>query len=1023
MNSQAYVAAGLRSTLILLLLWTISDSTLAQTENLLGNLTFRSIGPAVTGGRIHDVEALSSDPATVYVATATGGIWKSTNKGVTWAPLFDKQSVSTFGDLAVSPSHPDILWAGTGEQNNRQSSSWGNGVYRSDDGGVNWSHKGLSDTRHIGRVLVHPHNPNVAYVAALGNLWRASPARGVYKTADGGETWSKVLYINDLTGAVDLVMDPRVPNTLYAATYQRMRRTWGFNGGGAGSGIYKTTDAGTTWTELVDGLPAGDKGRIGLAISVTNSRVLYGTIEHPDQSGTYRSDNGGESWVKVNTLNPRPMYYSHIFVDPTDENRVFILGTDVYMSEDGGNIFRVMPTRPTYDVGVHADHHAMWINPANPRHIYLAGDAGLHESWDRGETFARLNNIPIGQFYAIGLDNRTPYYIYGGMQDNHSWAGPSATRRWTGIVNDDWNQVGFGDGMYQQVDPYNYRDVYVNAQNGNLTRVDAETGDILDIRPSAPDGERYRWDWVTPSLTSVHRPGTIYFGGNRLFISQDRGVSWSYTMDLSRSIDRDSLEIMGVVGSEIKISKHDGTSSYGEITTIAESPITGSVLWVGTDDGNVQVSNDSGGTWEEVGKNINGNAEGRYVSRVLASNRSVNTAYVTLDAHRDGDFRPYVFRTEDAGQTWERLIEGLPEDGAVNVLVEHPENSDVLFLGTERALFVSLSAGREWIPFKANLPTTLYDDMKIHARDNALVIGTHGRSIWILDDLTPLEEWNKQVAASSLHLFSIPDLVQHHYWKTTSYRGHSAYAGRNPEPGAPISYYLGDTVDSVLISVETGDKTVIRKMRGSGVAGVLHRIYWDGRHAPPPSRDTRTNRDGLVRSKQILPEPAHPLSPQGPFVSPGTYTVRVKAGTVERMRTVRVSGDPLMDISPGQALTRELFLLTIAGFHREAWEFTEMAGSLLEGLQGRQRNMQESSSDWDQIQTQIDTVQAREQRIRIIARDFQRLASAFNGNGVRQGSMQTPTNTHLMRRDQLIERLDSEHSALQELAEWLRSLR
>jgi len=716
---------------------TLGQTAQVSTE-LLSELRFRSIGPAVTGGRIHDVEALPDDPSMIYLATASGGLWKSVNKGTTWTPIFDDQPTSTFGDVAIAPADPLVIWAGTGEQNNRQSTSWGNGVYRSSDGGLTWTHLGLEETRHIGRVLVHPNDPDIAYVAALGNLWAPSQERGVYKTSDGGATWSQVLFVDTLTGVVDLVMDPSDSNILYAAAYQRLRRTWGFNGGGPGSGIYKTTDAGRSWRKLENGVPEGEVGRIGLAIAATNPRVLNATIQHAEESGVYRSEDGGASWERVNRLNPRPMYYSHIYIDPTNENRVYVLATSFYMSEDGGRSFRTMPTRPTYDVGVHSDFHALWIDPNDSRHFYLVGDAGLYESWDRGATYIRINNLPIGQFYAIGVDMRDPYYIYGGMQDNHSWMGPSRTRSWIGIINDEWRQIGFGDGMYHQPDPTNYRYVYGNAQNGNLTLLDPETGDRVDIEPHPREGEpRYRFDWVTPSLLSEHDPRVVYFGGNRLFISRDRGVSWDRTVDLTRQIDRDTLRLMGVLGAEPMLSKNDGTASFGEIVSIAESPLDPKILWVGTDDGNLQVSRDGGYTWTEVSRNVEDVPVGTYVSRVIASAIAPGVAYVTFDAHRDGDFAPYVFRTEDFGDSWTALMNDLPPDGSVNVIREHAANPNLLFLGTEHALFVSTDAGRNWAHFKANLPTTLYDDLVIHPRDDDLIVATHGRSLWILDDLTP----------------------------------------------------------------------------------------------------------------------------------------------------------------------------------------------------------------------------------------------------------------------------------------------
>ncbi|MEJ2503002.1 MAG: glycosyl hydrolase, partial [Gemmatimonadota bacterium] len=453
----------------------------APVPPLYRELTFRPIGPAVTGGRVHDVEALPFDPATIYLAAATGGIWKSTNKGTTWRPVFDDQATSTFGDLAISRSHPSVLYAGTGEQNNRQSTSWGSGVYRSDDGGETWRHLGLTRTRHIGRVRVHPADPEIAWVAAQGDLWAPSEDRGVYRTGDGGRTWERTLFVDTLTGATDLAVDACDPDLLYAATYQRLRRTWGFDGGGPGSGIWKSIDGGRTWERLSAGLPAGDLGRIGLAAAGNRCGTANAIVEHATEQGVYRTEDAGGTWARMSGRNVRPMYYSHIVIDPTDADRVYTLATTSARSEDGGRTWIDVSGRRTYDVGVHSDHHAMWIDPLNPDHYYLAGDAGLYETWDRGETYIRVNNVPIAQAYALGLDTRDPYNVYLGLQDNHSWMGPSATRRWAGILGDDWRQIGFGDGMYHQTDPSDPRVVFGNSQNGGYVRVDTETGDRLVI--------------------------------------------------------------------------------------------------------------------------------------------------------------------------------------------------------------------------------------------------------------------------------------------------------------------------------------------------------------------------------------------------------------------------------------------------------------------------------------------------------------------------------------------------------------
>lgn len=956
------------------------------TADLLRDLRFRSIGPAVTGGRIHDIEALPQDPSTIYVATASGGLWKTTNHGTTWMPIFDGQAVSTFGDVAIAPSDPNVIWAGTGEQNNRQSTSWGNGVYRSTDGGTTWTHLGLAETRHTGRVVVHPTNPDIAYVAALGNLWKPSPERGVFKTSDGGRTWTKVLYVDTLTGVVDLVMDPSDPNTLVAASYQRLRRAWGFNGGGPGSGIHKTTDGGRTWGRIRSGLPAGDIGRIGLAIAATNRLVLNATIEHRGEGGTYRSTDGGESWRKMSNVNPRPMYYSEIFIDPTDENRVYVLGTQSSMSEDGGANFRELPTAPTYDVGVHADHHALWVDPNDTKHVLLGGDGGLYETWDRGATYTKINNFPIAQFYDIGLDMREPYFVYGGLQDNHSWMGPSATRHWEGIINDDWRQIGFGDGMYHQPDPTSHRYVYSNSNDGGFTRVDAETGDILDIAPAPPPGEpAYRWEWNSPTLVSRHDPSVVYAGGNRLFISRDRGLSWERTDDLTRRTDRDTLMLMGVRGSQIALSRHDGESSFGAISTIAESPLDAATLWAGTDDGNVQVSRDGGRTWTEVWRNIRGAPNGAFVSRVTASRAAPGAAYVTYDAHRDGDFAPYIYYTADYGRTWAPRMTGLPS-GSVNVIAEHHVNPRLLFLGTEHSLFASGDAGATWTRFMSDLPTTLFDDIEIHPRDNDLVLGTHGRSIWILDDIAPLVEWSATVASHPAHLFAIRPATIFHYWKDQSYRGQGAYAGENPPFGAIISYHFSRTAEQATVTVEDASGRVIRRLEGPGTPGVIHRVMWDLRHEPPPGGTG----GGEEESAQAAPRLAQPVGARGPFVSPGAYTVVLQGGGATVRQPVTVKGDPLMPLTDAQYREREAFLVGVLALQQRAWNVAQRAGIRMQGGFGP-----------PPAAAPGDSLAAARNRLTGAFRGLNGLASELNGGGVRPGSLYPPTETQKRRKAEL----------------------
>ena len=962
----------------------------------LDQLTFRNIGPAVAGGRIHDVEVVPNAPEVIFVASASGGIWKSTSKGTMWKPVFDHEVVSTFGDLAISKKNPDLIYAGTGEQQNRQSTSWGNGVYKSMDQGESWLSIGLEKTYHIGRVIIHPANDNIVYVAALGNLWAPSKERGVYKTINGGRSWSKVLFIDENTGVVDLAVDKNDPNILYAAAYQRMRKVWGFNGGGTGSGIYKTNNGGASWQKVESGLPVGDKGRIGLATSRTRSNIVYATVEHADSSGFYRSGNGGRSWVRMNSLNPRPMYYSHIFVDPSDDDIVYMLATEFYRTEDQGKTFYQMPTRPTYDVGVHSDHHSLWIDPENSNHFYLAGDAGLHESWDYGKTYNRLNNIPIGQFYGMGIDMEVPYNIYGGMQDNHSWMGPSSTRHWLGILADDWKQVGFGDGMYQQPHPHSSI-VYNASQNGNMIRFDRKTGNMQGLRPFSSDPqEKYRFDWVTPLMVSKHSSKRVFLGGNRLFISNDGGDSWERTKDLSKNIDRENLSIMGTSGADTKISKNDGTSTYGEIISMDESPLWHKIIWVGTDDGNVQVSKDEGRNWTEVSGNIYDLPSDSYVSRVEASKQGRGTAYVTFDRHREGDWAPYVYRTDDYGQNWKNLSDGLPS-GSINVILEHPDNPNVLFIGTEQHVFVSTNRGDNWVQFRSNLPTTLYDDMVIHPREKDLILGTHGRSFWVLDDTTPLAEWS-QSKGKDVHIFSVRPANLFHYWKDTSYRGQEEWAGPNPKYGALINFVTNLVSDSAVVTISHRSK-VIRTDVVSVASGAINRYVWDLKHPPPPFTQNEREREGLTKpdKSELLPIPPQNLDPQGPHVSPGNYTVTITIGGKSQTQKIKVMGDPKLDLRTGDYRQREKFLLEVHALHRQAFnrnnELTE--------------NVKKLEESFDEKDLKLVAMKDRQKKANSVRSGLMRLARELQGGGVRQGSFFPPTETHQDRLAQFKETWDS----------------
>lgn len=917
-----------------------SQQAAAISEADLAAIHPRSIGPAVTGGRVTDIDVHPSDPSTLYVATASGGIWKSTTKGHTWTRLFGDQPVATFGAVAIAPSNPEILYAGTGEQNNRQSTSWGNGVYRSDDGGATWRHLGLLGTRHVGQIVVHPTNPDLAYVAGLGNLWAPGEERGIFRTSDGGRTWEKVLYLDEYTGAVDLAMDPSDPSVLYAGMYARLRKVWGFNGGGPRGGIYKTTDGGESWQKLAGGLPAGDVGRIGVAVSPSHPNVVVALVEapnppvpgaagggpggpggfgrgarEPDGSGTWRSQDGGATWEKMSDQNQRPMYYSHIFIDPNDPDLVYSASTSSVKSEDGGRTWIDISAEPTYDVGVHLDMHAMWLDPADREHFYLGGDGGLHETYDGGRSYRKINNFAIGQFYGIGVDMREPYWIYGGMQDNHSWMGPSETRRFDGILNDDWQQIGFSDGMYQQVDKAGPRYVYSSATGGSYNRVDVLGGTKKPIGPSAPEGERYVFDWTSPGLASMHQEGLFYMGGNRLFISRDFGDTFEATQELHRGIELSRRDLMGVPMDSVFISRNDGVGGFGVIVTLAESPLDVNVLWIGTDDGNLKVTRDQGKSWTEVSGNVPGLPDGTYVSRVEASAQDLGTAYASFDAHREGDFAPYVYRTADWGRSWTPLHQGLPE-GSVNVIVEHPDNPDVLFLGTEHAAWVSTDRGAHWAKLR-NLPTTSHDDMVLHPREKDLVMGTHGNSIWILDDTRFLAEWTREAVAAPAHLFSMAEGTLFRYRKDNSYRAQAEFSGENPPDGVEITYRLGAGSGPAELAISRADGTIIRRMAVPAEAGV-HRVNWNLRHGDPDQPDTWERFED--------PDYTRNPRPAGDFpVSPGTYTVTLKARGAESRQTVGVRGDPLLELTDADYRATEEYLLRVRALNRRAQAEVEAA--------------------------------------------------------------------------------------------------
>ncbi len=859
------------------------------TPDQLKNLKFREIGPANMGGRIDDFAVVESNTNIVYAATASGGLFKSVNSGISWKPIFDDQPVSTIGDVTVAQSEPDVVWVGSGEANNRQSSSWGNGVYKSGDGGKTWTHLGLNETRHIPRIVIHPSNANVVYVAAQGNLWAPSEERGVFKTTDGGKTWSKVLYINPDTGVTDLVMDSMNPDTLYAAAYQRRRTAFGMNGGGPGSAIYRTTDGGATWKKLSNGLPKTNLGRIGLDVYRRNGNIVYATVES-DESGLYRSEDKGENWVKMSNTNPRPMYFSQVRIDPNNDQRIWVAGVQMSYSEDGGKTF--VTNRVTR---IHVDFHAIWIDPANSDNMIVGCDGGIHFSRDRGRSWDAREQIAIAQFYEIGYDMAKPYKVCGGLQDNSSWCGPSATTNVRGITNEDWYTVQGGDGFYAQIDPDEPWIVYAESQDGNIVRRDLRTHEARSIRPHEDDDKmaRFRFQWNSPIVISKHDRKTIYYGGNFVFKSTDQGDNWKrISPDLTSNVDRKTLDIMGMkVQDRTMLSRNDGVGAFPTVTTLSESPMRAGILWAGTDDGNLQVSRD-GETWKSVIGNIPGVPKGTYVSRVLSSAFDPGTAYVALDGHRAGDFATYLFKTTDYGATWKSIVSGIPKGaGTLHVVREHPRNANLLFAGAEFGLYVSFDRGETWQELKNNLPRVPVDDIAIHPRENDLILATHGRSVWILDSIAALEHMNAKTAESKLGMFEIRPATMWRMARKRDFDGHDVFIGANPPVGAMIDYWTKTKQDpkDVKISILDAAGKLVATVKPGSIDAGINRVAWNMRadRAFPPTPQEEAMAARFAESGGDAPNVLN-----GPLVDPGEYTAEVAIGGEKTSQKFMVEEDP-----------------------------------------------------------------------------------------------------------------------------------
>jgi photosystem II stability/assembly factor-like uncharacterized protein len=970
------------TSLLALMIFAATPVVAQDLSDATSNLKWREIGPTIMGGRVADIAVLNANPSTFYVGTATGGVWKTTNHGTTFEALFTEMPTSSIGDITLFQANPNVVWVGSGEPQNRQSSPWGNGVYKSTDGGKTWKNMGLTHTHHIARIQIHPSNSDVVYVAAMGHLWGQNAERGVFRTMDGGQTWEKVLYIDEMTGAIDLVMDPSDPHTLFAAMYQRQRTGYGYNGGGPSSGIYRTVDGGNSWQEMTEGLPENDKGRIGLSIYAKDPNVVFASVEARPGIGVYKSTDRGLTWERMSETNNRPMYYSQIRVDPSDPERIYMGGSNLFRSSDGGRNF-------TSDAaaGVHSDHHALWIDPANSDHLILGGDGGVSVTWDRGENWRQLRNLPLAQFYEVGVDNQWPYHVCGGLQDNGSWCAPNETLSNQGIRAKDWYNIGGGDGFYTVLDQENPDLMFGASQGGNIYLRNRRTWESQRLRPAPRPGEngetqQYRFNWNGPIVQSVHDPETVYLGGNHLFRSRDRGWTWEEASpDLTKAIDRETLEIMGEKLSGALLSRNDGISSYGNITSIGESALNQDLIYVGTDDGNVQVTRDGGSTWTNVADRVKGLPDLTYVSSIRASRFDEGTVYATFDGHRNDDFAAYAYVSNDYGQNWREIKDGLPDGWSVNRIYEHPQRANLLFLGNEIGVYYSIDRGAQWNRLNNNMPTVPVDDIVVQEREHDLIVGTHGRAIWIMDDITPLEELSEPVLASAAHLFSVQTAISYNVHRPQGWTP-GVWVAENPAQGARIRYYVGTGLGEAPVAGEPQNSgpsaemgsivqggvelvitdasgNVVRTLDGSDDLGVQE-VIWDLRHEPPyvPEEQPQQQFGGFFRG-----------APTGPKVMPGNYTVTMTAGGATMSTEFEVKLDPRVEVSEADFMARQDAMMSAYALMKPQYE----AGQAVRRIQEQLGKAQEMLTD--------DTPSEVRDEIQAIRKELTEIQRAMGGGG------------------------------------------
>lgn len=895
-------------TLLLLL---IQMSLAAQnfSTELLKDMKPRSIGPGGMSGRVTSIDVVHDNTDIMYVGTASGGLWKSESGGVKWEPIFENEATASIGAVAIQQSNPSVIWAGTGEGNPRNSLNGGYGIYRSLDGGHSWDLMGLEKTRHIHRILIDPANPNIVYVGAIGSPWGAHKERGVFKTVDGGKTWSKILFSNNNTGVGDMVMDPTNPNKLIVALWEHKREPWFFNSGGEGSGIFITHDAGKTWKKRTekDGLPEGELGRIGLAIAKNKPTIVYALIE-AKKNALYKSIDGGFSFIKVNDkddIGNRPFYYSDIFVDPQNENRIYSVFTYVNVSEDGGKNFKQLMPAYGVDNGVHPDHHAWWIHPSNGNFMIDGNDGGMNITRDGGKTWRFIGNLPVAQFYHIAVDNELPYNVYGGMQDNGSWRGPAYVWRSQGIRNDYWQEISFGDGFDVLPDPENSRYGWSMSQQGYVNRYDWKTGNNYTVRPIHPDPNiKLRFNWNAAIHIDPFDNNTIYFGSQFVHKSTDKGLTWELISEDLTTNDPGKQKQNESGGITMDAT---GAENHTTILVIEPSPMEQNMLWVGTDDGKVHFTQNSGTSWIEVTKNIPQFPKGSWITQIKASNKQKGAALLVANDYRRFNFTPYVYRTTNYGKTWNRIVDENDVLSYALCIVEDPEEKNLLFLGTDDGLYISMDAGIKWEKWGHDFPTVSVKDLVIQERENDLVIGTFGRAAWVLDDITPLRVManNNEVLSSKIKLFKAPTAYIANYQQPTGSRfgADAIFNGDNKEYGARIMFYFtknktetneeltednalfktGAHKDSIYLKIYDKDRLIRNLKRKVPDSTGVYKWRWfmDEAGVGRPSRETKT----------ITNEPG------GTIVKPGVYNLVISYQNQKSMNTIEVKSDPRIEFS------------------------------------------------------------------------------------------------------------------------------